>query len=188
MRYIILFFLIMVLFVSMPVKAETNLISNPGFEEMEVGANQEDAKDWNEWAGKRSDLYSHSGQWSLNSWGADTTGDCGAWQGDIPVTPGERVVFTAYLMSPNETGIGRSPLAGKAEAFIEIEWRGTEPLQSVESNHLTDTTNGEWKQYSVSGVAPQGTIAARFVCKVINVLGSRGDVYFDDLKAEIFSE
>ena len=177
----------MILFVSVSARAETNLILNPGFEEIELTASEDDAKYWDEWTGKRSDLYSHSGQWSLNSWGADTTGDCGAWQGDISVTPGKQIVFTAYLMSPDGTGIGKSPLTGGAEAFIEIEWRGTEPLKNIESPHLTGATNGKWKCYSVSGVAPQGTIAARFVCKVISAPGSSGDVYFDDLKAKIIS-
>ncbi|MCK5306447.1 MAG: hypothetical protein KAJ66_04870 [Candidatus Omnitrophica bacterium] len=176
---------------------EENLILNPGFEDVGLTQNQDDARFWNEWDSKRSNLYSYNGQWALNCWGSDDSNDRGAWQGDddgsgesqfISVSPGTRVLFSAYLMSPDTAGIGQSPLAGGVIAFLEIEWRGTKPLESVKSPCLNSTTGGSWEMYSVSGIAPQGTTSVRFVPKAISVPGSSGDVYFDELKAVIVTD
>ena len=208
MKYISVLFTVIILFASVLAKAEENLILNPGFEikgpltgdgETRYWVEDDDAKYWDEVAhgSKRSNLSKHRGKWSLNSWGGNYIEEHGAWQGDdnsngqtqfIPIIQGTQIVFTAYLMSPNGEEIGKSPLSGGAEAFIEIEWSGTSPVESVQSDYLTGTSNGKWKLYLVSGTAPPGTTAVRFVLKVICVPGSSGDVYFDDLKAVIVSE
>ncbi len=208
MKYIGILIIAMLLLASALAMAEENLILNSGFEQKKslvldeterYWTEDDDADYWEEvsWGGKRSNLYSRSGQWSLNSWGGDSTEKHGAWQGDdnredentnfISIKPGTLVRFTAYLMSPDGARIGRSSLAGGAEAFIEIEWGGDGFVESVESVHLSKTTRGEWKLFSVSGIAPAGTKVARFICKVSCIPGSGGDIYFDDLKAIIVS-
>jgi hypothetical protein len=174
--------IITTLFISLPSEAETGLLKNPGFES-EVNK----TTDWDIWTGERLNEYKHSGDWSLHGWGFDGNGDTGAWQG-ISVTPGTKVEFKGYLMSPGEVGVPhKDPLKGGAEAYLEIEWyKGGTKLSSITSTKLTGAS--DWKLYSVSGVAPEGADSSRIVAKVKSVPGSSGDVYFDDLKATAASD
>ena len=158
-------------------KAADNLLLNPSFE----SGTDVNADNWTQWGGsERLNEYKHGGDWALHDWAADGTDDRGAFQ-DIKTTPGTKFVFTGYAMSPNETGMHKSPIAGGAEAYLEIEWfQGETKLSSVKS----DTIKGaaDWKQLSVSGTVPDGADAARFVVKVKSEAGSSGDAYFDDLE------
>lgn len=174
-----LMLLTVMLFVSFPLRAETNLLKNPGFE-----SEADKTTDWEVWMGERLDEFKHGGNWSLHGWGYDGDGDCGAWQG-ISVNPGTKVEFKGYLMSPGEVGVfHKDPLKDGAEAFLEIEWFKVETkLSSITSTKLTGAS--DWKLYSVSGTAPEGADSARIVAKVKSAPGSSGDVYFDDLKVVV---
>ncbi|MCK4519524.1 MAG: hypothetical protein KAU12_05330, partial [Candidatus Omnitrophica bacterium] len=163
MKLIVVIFTAMILLMPFSASAGENLVLNPGFEDVSLTQDEDDARFWNEWGSKRSNIYSYAGEWSLNCWGSDDSSDRGAWQGDgddsgesqfIPVSSGTRVLFSGYLMSPDGTGIGQSSLAGGASAFLEIEWRGAEPLESAKSSCLNGTTGGKWAKYSVSEIAP----------------------------------
>lgn len=185
MKYISLF-LMAVVIVAMPaiVKA-ANLLENPGFEiEGMEGSNR--AAGWDIWMGERLNEFKRSGSWSLHSWAFDGEGDGGAWRA-MSVSAGNKVSFQGYLMSPKEGGYHTSPLAGGAEAFLEIEWfQGETKLDSVKSNILKGAS--DWKLYSVTGTAPAGTDSARFVCKIRTTPGSTGDIYFDDLDVNIVTK
>ncbi len=172
--------------IGMPSIAQTNLLKNPGFEiEGYDGANK--AESWDIWMGERLNEFPRNGNWSLHSWAFDGEGDGGAWQG-ITVTPGTKIEFKGYLMSPGEVGVfHKDPLKNGAEAFLEIEWfRGNTKLSSVRSEKVRGAT--DWKLYSVTGTAPLGADSARLVAKVVSVYGSSGDIYFDDLEAKIISK
>jgi len=171
-----------VMFLAMPIAAQENLLENPGFEaEGYDGINS--ASDWDIWMGERLSELRRTGSWSLHGWGFDGDGDNGGWQG-IFITPGTKFCFSGYLISPNEGGHHKSPLAGGAEAFLEIEWwQGDVKLSSARSSSLTGAS--DWKLYSVTDTAPTDADSVRFVVKTQSVPGSSGDVYFDDLKVMI---
>ena len=168
----------MVIFTQSSVKAADNLLVNPGFE----AGSDISAESWNQWAGtERLNEFKHGGDWALHGWADDAPGDRGAFQ-DIKTTPGTKFVFTGYIMSPNETGMHKSPIAGGAEACLEIEWvQGETILSSVKSDTLKGAS--DWKQFSVNGTVPDGVDTARFIVKIKSEAGSSGDVYFDDLEA-----
>ncbi len=168
--------------VAMPAAAQANLLENPGFEaEGYDGANS--TAGWDVWLGERLDEFQRTGSWSLHGWGFDGDGDGGGWQ-TISVTPGSKVHFTGYLMSPSEGGFHKSPLAGGAEAFLEIEWfQGDTKLSSIKSDILRGES--DWALYSAAGTAPSGIDSVRFVAKIQSIPGSSGDVYFDDLKVKV---
>ncbi|MDD4879338.1 MAG: hypothetical protein PHR22_02640, partial [Candidatus Omnitrophica bacterium] len=150
----------MFIFTQSSVNAADNLLLNPGFE----SGTDITADGWNGWGGvERLNEFKHGGDWCLHDWAADGTDNRGAYQ-DISTTSGTKYVFTGYIMSPNESGMHKSPLAG-GEAFLEIEWfQGDDKLSSIKSESVTEAT--DWKQLSVSGTAPDGADKARFVVKV----------------------
>lgn len=167
----------MFIFTQSSVNAADNLLLNPGFE-----SGSEIASDsWTQWGDvERLNEFKHGGDWALHDWAADGEADRGAFQ-DIKTTPGTKLVFTGYVMVPNESGMHKSPLAGEAQGFLEIEWfQGETKLGSIKSESVTGAT--DWKQLSVSGTVPDGADMARFVVKVTSVGGSSGDAYFDDLE------
>ena len=170
----------MFVFMQSSVKAAGNLLLNPGFE----SGSDVTADSWTPWGGsERLNELKHGGDWALHAWASDGTDDKGAFQ-DVSTTPGTKFVFTGYVMSPNETGMHKSPIAGGAEAYLEIEWfQGETKLSSVKSDTIKGTS--DWKQLSVSGTVPDGVDKARFVVKIKSAAGSSGDVYFDDLEAAI---
>ena len=159
------------------VKAADNLLVNPGFE----SGTDINSDSWGQWGGvERLNEFKHGGDWALHDWASDGTADRGAFQ-DISTTAGTKYVFTGYIMSPNESGMHKSPLAGGGQAFLEIEWyKGDSKLGSIKSDSVKGAT--DWKQLSVSGAAPDGADKARFVVKVTSTAGSSGDIYFDDLE------
>ncbi|MDD5072299.1 MAG: hypothetical protein PHX64_04515 [Candidatus Omnitrophica bacterium] len=165
------------IFTQSSVNAADNLLLNPGFE----SGTDITADNWNGWGGvERLNEFKHGGDWCLHDWAADGTDNRGAYQ-DVKVTPGTKLVFTGYVMVPNESGMHKSPLVGGAQGFLEIEWfQGETKLDSIKSESVTGAT--DWKQLSVSGTVPVGADMARFVVKVTSVGGSSGDAYFDDLE------
>jgi hypothetical protein len=166
----------MVIFTQSSARAADNLLLNPGFE----SGSDITADSWSPWGGcERLNEYKHGGEWGLHGWADDGTGDKGVYQ-DIKTTPGTKFVFTGYLMSPNESGMHKSPITG-GEAFLEIEWfQGDTKLSSIKSDSLKGAS--DWKQFSISGTVPASVDTARFVVKVKSEAGSSGDVYFDDLE------
>ena len=167
----------MLIFTQSSVKAADSLLINPGFE----SGSDITADNWNQWAGsERLSEFKHTGDWALHDWADDGTWDRGAFQ-DIKTATGTKFIFTCYAMSPNESGMYKSPIMGGAEAYLEIEWiQGETTLSSVKSDTIKGAT--DWKQLSVSGTVPDGADTARFVVKVKCESGSSGDVYFDDLE------
>lgn len=185
MKYIYPLLMAVVIVVMPAIAKAANLLENPGFE-LENNVDSSKAAEWDTWMGERLNEFQRSGNWSLHSWAFDGEGDGGAWRA-VPISSGTKVCFKGYLMSPKEGSYHKSPLAGGAEAFLEIEWfEGETKLGSTKSDILKGAS--DWTLYAVTGTAPAGTDSARFVCKVKTISGSSGDIYFDDLDVSIVTK
>ena len=160
---------------------EENILINPGFEK--------DLKGWFEWnsdegtaKGGISTQYSHSGTHSGKRWlvkPTELTYSCFIQQLDTEVQAGDKIFVTGWMMSPPD-----DPLKGGSEAFVVIEfWRGTEKMGFPETKRLN--TQSQWKEYKILGVVPEGADVAKICCFLFGFEGSKGTVYFDDLKVEI---
>jgi hypothetical protein len=79
----------------------------------------------------------------------------------VPVEPGRKYTFTAFVRNNEKELLGRS-----AWGMLGIEWKdaGQKELGRIESAHWTRTLSRmRWEVFEVSGKAPAGAVSAAFV-------------------------
>ena len=153
------------------------LLANPGFES---GA----AASLNGWAtfgnAYPDSLRSWSGPGALKIFGNFSGGQnaSGAYQ-DFPASPGETWRATARTMHRADDAIQSTSFA-----VANIEWRNASGgLISFESVRAIDGSapTEQWRDVTVTGVAPPGTARARVVLLFLQQNNAPGAVYFDDV-------
>lgn len=173
--------ILLLVFTATDIRAQVNLLVNPGFEN--------DLEGWFEWdseagvaKGRISSEYSHGGSHSGKRWlmkPGELTYSCFIQELDIEASAGDLISVSGWMMSPSE-----DPLRNGAEAFLVIEfWRGAEKIRYPESKRLN--SQSDWKEYKVSGIVPEGTNSVKVCCFLFGFDGTKGAIYFDDLKVEI---
>ena len=172
------------LFSTSNVIAQENILVNPGFEKGPEG--------WTEWdsvegvtGGEVSSEEFHGGAYSGKRWltnPEELVYSVFIQELTIEAQKGDVITFSGWMMSP-----ARDPLKNGAEAFLVIEfWKGTEKIGFPETERLRGQS--QWKQYKVSGTAPEGTSTVKVCCFLFGPAGAKGTVYFDDLKIEVKSK
>lgn len=152
-------------------------LSNPGFE-----ADKEEPWYWwgNAGTGTYGSVeYAHTGRKSVKivADGGDYI-PMGCLQ-DFECKAGDKIIVSCWVMSPNDNPLTNS------NAFVKLEFWGegsSDLIKGYESGHLTGAF--DWKEISVSGEAPKGTVKAKIGLFIWNPgTNHSGSVYFDDAKA-----
>jgi len=180
-----------------PLFADGNILSNPSFEQtIDSGFGNWDST--NDAALFTGDPFvvpvpaKHGSRVLVLNQLADTAPFSGVFTFQVAPTvhPGDFVTFSAFARSSLLAGAGVGGLAG---GVIEIEFRKTNPdgssteISNVNSSLITDVSadsGGAYVQFSISGVAPEGTNFVSFVLRA-NDDAAGGLVAFDQMVATI---
>lgn len=100
----------------------------------------------------------------------------GGFSHDVAVNPGDVVMVSGWLMSPES-----KPLSNGAEAHIELVFLSGDGVELAKHQSSQLTSVSGWVQRSITQTAPAGTTTARINLVLVGTNdSSSGEVYFDD--------
>jgi hypothetical protein len=164
--------------------AEENLADNPGFE---GGVTEDgDAIAWSFFSNKKPNRavvtdHKRSGEHSLKLTGLGAPKGFQGANTSVPVTPGKRYSFSAFVNNSKADTLG-----GSAHGMLVIEWLradNQEISRCMSKMYTTSLSRMRWESLAISREeAPEGAVRGIFgihLCE--GEKGATGSVYIDDV-------